>query len=264
MNQYILQDAIGNISEDLIDGARVDWNRRRMRRPRFVAAMAACVAIVAAVSVGGYSMLREEPSILMPPTGLEGTGIDVGRDDIFGTGYIIDGGEDDNFSSNGSATPTAKMAVAVKISRTARREDAVIPLTVSYGIPEYFSGTDALSLDTRGDTVIKISLWSGERELAVLKEQSLKELIERRHTYRNEERMDIPYRLFSKEETLYIPSSAVFELEEELNIESNRHIKIKIQVENREDDTVWLAGDEVNIYFTFADGAVTFGGRAIR
>ena len=58
MKEYILQDAIGGISEKFIINAEASWNKAklsRMRKMKAVIISAACIALAASMAVASFS-----------------------------------------------------------------------------------------------------------------------------------------------------------------------------------------------------------------
>ena len=141
MKEYILQDAIGGISEKFIINAEASWNKAklsRMRKMKAVIISAACIALAASMAVASFFWLNKpdgDMTGLTPPNNVNGVtpnvtpvlppdDTDNSLSDRVEAGYAINSG----FS--------APINVALSTEKEFLTTQEKIPFMISVGIHE--------------------------------------------------------------------------------------------------------------------------------
>ena len=221
MKAYLIQDAIGDISDKLIIDAEIAWQRKMRRTPRAIFLLAACLVISLSLMLAVFNRindpLTDKPNTT--PPGSDHSGVVPPEDNTIpdtpidpeSLSKVLEVGYD-SAGNVGGMSPMIR--IAVKIDRTADLLQDKIPITVSYGVPKGRTIDDFKVIDMT-DYKIGISYLDHDEEV-ILKEMTFEEFFEKGYFYETESIYDSDgyvveekYTFLGEEDVFYLDTNFI-------------------------------------------------------
>ena len=184
MKAYLIQDAIGEISDKLIIDAERAWQRKMRRTPKAIFLLAACITICLSLMLAVFNRvndpLTDKPNVT--PPGNDHSGVTPPEDnsipdtpiDPDSLSEVLEIGYDAKTSVGGV---DSCFKIAAKIDRSISLLQEKIPVTISYGISK---GVKIDYFDIIGASEYKIAIYYADsNDYIILKEMNVKELFEK-------------------------------------------------------------------------------------
>ena len=184
MKAYLIQDAIGEISDKLIIDAERAWQRKMRRTPKAIFLLAACITICLSLMLAVFNRinapLTDKPNTT--PPGSDHSGVVPPEDNTIpdtpidpdSLSEVLEIGYDAKTSVGGV---DSCFKIAAKIDRSISLLQEKIPVTISYGISK---GVKIDYFDIIGASEYKIAIYYADsNDYIILKEMNVKELFEK-------------------------------------------------------------------------------------
>ena len=218
MKAYLIQDAIGNISDKLIIDAEIAWQRKMRRTPRAIFLLAACLVISLSLMLTVFNRINDPPTDKpnTTPPGSDHSGIVPPEDNTIpdtpidpdSLSKVLEVGYD-SAAVSGLSSP---IKVAYKIDRIGDLTQDKIPVTISYGF--YGSQEDLIKhIETVPATHVQVYFVAGTNNgevKQILKEMTVEEYlkggyeIEPIYKYFEDGSREVSEYKFAKEERYYL------------------------------------------------------------
>ena len=166
MKEYILQDAIGGISEKFIINAEASWNKAKLSRMRKMKALiisAACIALAASMAMASFFWLNKpdgDMTGLTPPNNANGVTPNVTPvlppDDTDAT--LSDRVEAGYIKNNNDSDPYDGVDVAINMDRFSNVTDGKVPINVSFGVIKPYNVEEDFKYAIENNTSVILSI----------------------------------------------------------------------------------------------------------